>query len=149
MLRTTTFVLAAFLAGGVVAAQDATPAPQPMPQTPTAPAPAKPAVATAPASLVESMKIVCSGKVKTSGEAGLVFTDGGEPKEVRITLQKGMSKDEVCRDVAKELAVMLGDKYSVDQYDDDKVKVEGKNGAKLSLSLGGQSATGITLELKK
>jgi hypothetical protein len=43
---------------------------------------------------------------------------------------------------------MLGDGYKVGHYDDDKVKVEGKNDAKFTLTQGANSATGLTLELK-
>jgi hypothetical protein len=60
-----------------------------------------------------------------------------------------MGKDDVCRDIAKEVGVALaGAPYAVDHYDDDKVKVDGKDKAKFSLTLGGQTATGITFEIK-
>jgi hypothetical protein len=117
------------------------------------PAPAQaatPAPAAAPARAgVNEIKIICDGKVKVSGEAALIFTpDGGAAKELKVTLQKGMDKGEVCRDVAKELSVMLGAGYKVEKYDDDKVKVEGKNGAKFTITQGANSATGVTLEIK-
>ena len=147
-MRTMVGVFGVMIVCGLAAAQE--PAASPAPAAATVPAATSPAVASAPAAQVHSMKIVCDGKVKSNGQAGLVFTPAdGSAKEIRVTLQKGMKKDEVCKDLAKELAVMLGEGYDVDQYDDDKVKVEGKKDAKFSLTLGGQTATGITLELKK
>jgi hypothetical protein len=98
----------------------------------------------------ESMKIVCDGKVKSNGEATFTFTPaGGIAKDVHITLAKGMNENDVCRDVAKELAVLLGPGYKVDRYDEDKVKVEAKEASAFSLVIGGQTATGITIELKQ
>jgi hypothetical protein len=128
-------VLAALvLCSGTALAQEtaATPAPAPAPAATPIPA------ATPPRAMVES-----------NGEAGFVFAaDGAAPKDVRVTLQKGMSKSEVCRDIEKELAVMLGSGFKVEKYDDDKVKIDGKSGAKFSLTLGAQTATGVTFELK-
>jgi len=147
-MRTMMGVLGVMIVCGLAAAQDPAASPAPaaaVPATATAPA-----VATAPVPGVGSMKIICDGKVKSNGQAGLVFTpSGGSAKEIRVTLQKGMNKTEVCKDIAKELTVMLGEGYDVDQYDDDKVKVEAKGKTTFNLALGGQSATGITLELKK
>ena len=98
----------------------------------------------------EQMKVVCDGEVKSNGEATFTFTPaGGVPKDVHITLAKGMSENDVCRDVAKELKVLLGPGYKVDRYDDDKVQIEAKEGAAFSLIIGGQTATGISLELKQ
>jgi hypothetical protein len=139
-------VLAALvLCSGTAFAQETTATPAPAPAPAATPIPA----ATPPRAMVESMKIVCDGKVKANGEAGFVFAaDGAAPKDVRVTLQKGMSKSEVCRDIEKELAVMLGSGFKVEKYDDDKVKIDGKSGAKFSLTLGAQTATGVTFELK-
>jgi len=147
-MRATLGVCGVMIVCGLAAAQE--PAATPAPAAAAPAAATAPAVAAAPAAPgVASIKIVCDGKVKTSGEAGLVFTPaGGSAKEIKVTLQKGENKSEVCKAIAKELAVMLGDGYKVEHYDDDKVKVEGKKDAKFSLSLGGQTATGITLEMK-
>ena len=118
------------------------------PAPPTAPAP--PAPAAAPATAFESIKIVIDGKVKTDGAATLIFTPiGGQAKEVRVTLQKGMDRAEVCRDLLKELQVALGGSpYVADRYDPDKIKVTGKKGAKFGLALGTVTATGLTIQLK-
>jgi len=141
-MRATLGVCGVMIVCGLAAAQE--PAATPAPAAAAPAAATAPAVAAAPAAPgVASIKIVCDGKVKTSGEAGLVFTPaGGSAKEIKVTLQKGENKSEVCKAIAKELAV------KVEHYDDDKVKVEGKKDAKFSLSLGGQTATGITLEMK-
>jgi hypothetical protein len=116
---------------------------------PPAPAAPKPALAGPTATMLEEIKIVVDDKAKGDGEIRFLFTpQGGEAKEVRVVIQKGMNKQAVCRDIAKELSVGLGDKYKVDQYDDDKVKVAGKSGAKFGLSLAAQSVPGISVQLK-
>ena len=99
--------------------------------------------------MVDSMKIVCDGKVKSDGVTTLIFTpSGGEAKQIRVTLQKGMKDRDVCRDLAKELSVALsGAPYSVDP-NGDKVKVKGKKDAKFSLTIGSQTSTGLTVLLK-
>ena len=145
MFRTMLGVVGVTILAAAAVAQEpaATPAPAPAPS-------ATPPPATAPLGAgVNDVKIICDGKVKISGQAGFVFTpDGGESKEVKVTLQKGMKEHEVCRDIAKELSVMLGAGYKVEAYDDDKVKVEGKDGAKFRITQGSNSATGVTLEIK-
>lgn len=147
MLRRTSGVLAfCFLMSVLVGAHA-------FAQEPTAPAPEppKPVPAAAPAGpVVDSIKVVCDGKAKNDGAMSLVFTPaGGEAKEIRITLQKGMGQADVCRDVAKEISVALsGSPYKVEHYDPDKIKIEGKEGAKFSLALGGQTVTGFRIELK-
>lgn len=148
MLRKIGGLLAVVIVSALALAQEPAASPAPAPAAPAA-TPA-PTTATAPTGAgVKEVKIVCDGKVKSNGEASLIFTPaGGAAKDVRVTLQKGMSKNEVCRDIAKELSVMLGDGYKVAQYDDDKVKVEGKNDAKFTITQGANSATGLTLEVK-
>ena len=141
-----TAFLAMTLSGAPVQAQQEEQQPPPSPS----PAPAKPAPAEAPAApMVDQVKILCDDKAKNDGEIRFVFTPaGGEAKEIRVTIQKGMKKQATCRDVAKELKVALGPGYEVDQYDDDKVKVEGKKDEKFSLTLGIQTASGLTIRLK-
>lgn len=98
---------------------------------------------------VEKVKIVVDNKAKSNGEIHFTFTpSGGEPKEIRVTVAKGMGKQAICRDIAKELTVAVGEGYRVDHYDDDKVKVEGKKGETFSLTLAGQTVTGISIALK-
>lgn len=141
------------LIGTMALAQEPTPTPPPPPpEAPpsTPPAPTKPAAAAnPPAAMVDSLKIVCDGTVKSDGVTTLIFTPkGGEPKEIRVTLQKGMKDRDVCRDVAKELSVALsGAPYSVDPSG-DKVKVKGKKNAEFSLTLGSQTSTGVTILMK-
>ena len=139
-------LLGVVIVSGLALAQEPAASPAPAPAAPAA----TPAPATVPAAAgVKEVKIVCDGKAKTSGEVSLVFTPaGGAAKDVRVTLQKGMGESEVCRDIAKELSVMLGDGYKVDKYDDDKVKVEGKNDARFTITQGANSASGVALEIK-
>jgi len=46
------------------------------------------------------------------------------------------------------IGVALGAKYKVDQYDDDKVKIEGKDHAQFSLSIGAITGTGASVRVK-
>lgn len=134
------------LASVTAYAQETPPAPAP---APPAAAPAPPAAATPAAPVVEEIKIVVDNKAKTDGEIRFAFTPaGGTPKEIRVTVAKGMSKNAICRDIAKELTVGVGPNYKVEHYDDDKVKVEGKNDATFSLTLAGQTVSGISITLK-
>ena len=155
-------IVASFmLVGGFIAyAQEKPPAAEPAPPAtapaPPAPAPAPPAAAPAPpvaaapaAPVVKEIKIVVDNKAKTDGEIRFAFTPAGGPaKEFRVTVAKGMSKKDICRDIAKELTVGVGPNYKIDHYDDDKVKVEGKNEATFSLTLAGQTVGGVSITLK-
>lgn len=127
-------------------------------EQPAAPPPATPAQEAAPkeaappapvAPMVESIKVIVDDKAKADGEIRFVVTpEGAEAKTIRVTVLKGMGKKDVCRDIAKELAVGLGQKYTVDQYDDDKVKISGKDKAKFSLTLSAQSVTGLSVKIE-
>jgi len=118
-----------------------------------APAPA-PAPAAAPADtitgpFVSDVKIVVDNKAKSDGELRLkVEPQGGTVKEVKVSILKGMGKQEVCRDLAKELKVALGDAFKVDQYDNDKVEIEPKGDAKLRVAITSQTASGLSVMLK-
>jgi len=109
-----------------------------------------PAPAAAPAPAMSGEKVVvCDGKAKSDGKVEFHFTpQGGEAATVSVTLQKGMKKQDACRDIAKELSVALGDKYKVVQYDDDKVKVEGKDKAQFALTLGAMTVEGFSVRMK-
>ena len=98
--------------------------------------------------MVESIKIIFDDKAKNDGELVLTFTpQGGAAKSIRVTIAKKMDRKDVARDTAKELAVALGADYKVDNYDSDKIKVEGKKGAKFSLAISSLTATGLSVRL--
>ena len=110
----------------------------------------KPAPAAAPgAPMVESIKILFDDKAKNDGVLLLTFTpQGGEAKEIRVTIAAKMGKKEAAEDTAKELKVALGAGYDVDNYDSDKIKVAGKKGAKFSLTISSLTANGLSVRLK-
>ena len=58
-----------------------------------------------------------------------------------------MPDKDVARDVTKELKVALGDAYKVDNYDSDKIKIEGKKDAKFSLTVSSMTANGLSVRL--
>jgi hypothetical protein len=133
--------------GSAPVAQETPPAPTPAPTPAPSPTPAPIAGPAAP--VVDQIKIIVDNKAKSDGEIRFAFTPaGGTTKEIRVTVAKGMKKGDICRDIAKELKVVVGESYKVDQYDDDKVKIEGKNGAKFSLTVAGQTVSGISVEIK-
>jgi hypothetical protein len=134
------------LLGGLAAyAED----PPPAPQAPAPPAPAPVAPSGPAAPLVDQAKIIIGNKAKTDGEIRLSFTpEGGAAKEIRVTVAKGMAAKEISRDIAKELSVAAGPNYVVEQFDEVKVKVQGKGKARFSLTLAGQTVAGISIEVR-
>jgi hypothetical protein len=149
-------VLAALAPSSSVFAQEAdkdkpaAPAPVPAAEAAPAPAPAAAAPAAAPAApMVESIKLQFDDKAKNDGVLLLTFTPaGGAAKEIRVTIANKMGKKEAAEDTAKELKVALGAGYDVDNYDSDKIKVEGKKGAKFSLTISSLTANGLSVRLK-
>ncbi len=137
------FVVLPFFVSAAPAQDEPAPAPPPAAAPTPAPAPA-PA-----APMVEKAQVICDGKVKTDGVLELVVTpQGGTPMQIRVTLQKKMDKREICRDIAKELSVALGEKFDVDE-DGDKVKLEAEEkDTRFSLVLGAMTATGASVEIK-
>lgn len=147
-------LVAAVLAVGLAAApfalaQEGKQEEPPKPATP--PPAAAPAPAPAPVSgpWVSSIKIVFDDKAKNDGELVFSFTpEGGEAKQVKVTVAKKMKRDEICRDAAKELTVALGAGYEVDRYDPDKIKIEGKKKAKFRLAISSLTVAGLSVRLK-
>lgn len=138
-------VLAVIAPSSSAFAQEATPAPAPAPAAAAAPAPA----AAPAAPMVESIKLLFDDKAKHDGVLLLTFTpEGGAAKEIRVTIAEKMGKKEAAEDTAKELKVALGAGYDVDNYDADKIKVEGKKGAKFSLTISSLTANGLSVRLK-
>jgi 3-oxoacyl-ACP reductase-like protein len=134
---------------------EASPAPATAPAAAAAAAPAPaPAAAPTPAAgpaapMVDSIKILFDDKAKNDGELVLTFTpEGGAAKTIHVTIAKKMDRKDVARDATKELAVALGSGYSVDNYDSDKIKVEGTKGAKFSLAISSLTANGLSVRLK-
>lgn len=122
-------------------------------EPPAAPVEKAPPAAAAPATIagpfVKEVKIIVDKKAKSNGEIRLsVEPEGGTATEVRVTVQKGMGKQDVCRDLAKELSVALGPNFDVKHYDDDKIKITQKGKALFRLGIAGQTVTGLSLELK-
>jgi hypothetical protein len=90
-------------------------------------------------------KIVCDGKAKRRNGHVRLHAERGGGEEIASRPEE-MDRDDVCRDVAKEFSVALGGlPFKVERYDPDKSRSR-QDGAKFSLSLGGQTATGVTFE---
>lgn len=99
---------------------------------------------------VDKVKLVLDGKAKANGEITVMvaFADG-EKKDVKVTVAEKMHKQAIARDLAKELTVALGEGYKVDQYDDDKIKIEAKKDAKpFAVQVGGVAVQGVSIMVK-
>lgn len=144
------FAIAAtgLLAAASVFAQTA-PTPTPVPEAPPAATPVATPAAVPAAPAVRKMTIIVDDKAQNDGAIHLVFApSGGAAKDIQITVAAGMKKKDVCRDIAKELKVAVGDGYKVDHYDDDKVKVQGKDKSTFSLTMAGNTVGGLSIRLK-
>lgn len=115
-----------------------------------APAPPPAAAAALPsAPMVNDIKIYFDDKAKNDGQLLFHFTpEGGTAKEIRVTIAKKMGASEVAKDAEKELKVALGEAFKVDRYDPDKIKIEGKNKAKFSMTIASLTANGLSVRLK-
>ena len=165
MIRATRFGLCLTLVGAMAAATMFTPSfaqekkeTPPAPAAPAAPAaaPAAPAAAPAPAlaappaaPMVDSIKILFDDKAKNNGELTFTFTpEGGAAKLIRVTIANKMDRKDAARSAETELSVALGAGYKVDRYDPDKIKIEGKDKAKFSLTISSLTANGLSVRLK-
>jgi hypothetical protein len=143
-------VLVAALSSPVLAqdAKDQPPAPA-APPAATPPATAPPLAAAPAAPMINSIKILFDDKAKNDGELLFTFTpEGGAAKQIRVTIAKKMDKKDAARSAETELKVALGAGYKVDKYDPDKIKIEGKDKAKFSLTISSLTANGLSVRLK-
>jgi hypothetical protein len=128
----------------------------PPPAAPAAPAaapaavPAAPAPAAPPAApMVESIKILFDDKANNSGVLIFTFTPaGGAAKTISVTIAAKNDGRDVARAAETELSVALGAGYKVNKYDPDKIKIEGKDKAKFSLTITSLTANGLSVRLK-
>lgn len=151
MFRATRFGLCLTLVGAMAAVTMFTSSlAQEKKETPPAPAAPAPALAAAPAApMVESIKILFDDKAKNNGEINFTFTpEGGAAKVIRVTIAKKMDGKDAARSAETELSVALGAGYKVDRYDPDKIKIEGKDKAKFSLTISSLTANGLSVRLK-
>ena len=103
-----------------------------------------------PATYVKQAKLVLEGKAKANGEITLsIVFDGGEKKDVKVTVAEKMGKQDVSRDLAKELTVALGEGYEVEQYDDDKIEIEAEDDSTpFAIQIGSVTVQGLSIKVK-
>lgn len=149
LCRAFVVLLASSLVVGVAFAQSPPPT-EPAPAPAPAPAAAPAAPAAPVGAMVDKIKIVVDNKAKSTGEISFRFVpQGGAGKDIRVTIQEGMGKKDVCQDIAKELSIALGDGFKVDQYDKDKIKVEGRGkNVMFSLTITALTVNGLSVMLK-
>jgi hypothetical protein len=138
------------LAATPILAQE--PAPPPKEPAPPAPAPAPtpaPATATIAQTPVTKVTIAFDDKAKANGEVKFLFTPtGGQAKEIRVTVAKGMKGNDVAKDTLKEFKVTLGDTYKIDGGG-DSITIKSKSKEQtFVLSISEQQVTGLSVRLK-
>jgi hypothetical protein len=136
-------------------AQEATPQPEPLP-SPAAPqaAPAQPAApqqATAPRIFQPAWEIVVDGKAEANGVLELVFQPhGGEATLVKVNVVAKTKKDQIAKDLAKELTFATGAAYKVKASGNKvNVKLKNKKSPPFNLGIETQAVNGVSVRVGK
>ena len=157
LFGTSTLIVAAMLVlfGMTAAAQEPGPPAeaQPTPAVPQA-APAEPAApqqATAPRIFQPSWEIVVDGKAEANGVLELVFQPhGGEAKLLKVNVIAKAKKNDIAKDLAKELTFAAGSAYKI-KANGNKVSVKAPNKKSPPCSLGieTQAVNGVSVRVGK
>jgi hypothetical protein len=155
-----TLIVAAMLVlfGMTAAAQEPAPPAEAQP-TPAAPqaapaepaAPAAPQQATAPRIFQPSWEIVVDGKAEANGVLELVFQPhGGEAKLLKVNVVAKAKKDQIAKDLAKELTFAAGSAYKI-KANGNKVSVKAPNKKSPPCYLGieTQAVNGVSVRVGK
>jgi hypothetical protein len=152
-----TLVLSAILGVGLALAQSSPPASPPAAPT-EQPAPAAPAAQVAPAPVkppviyYEKARIVVDGKAEANGSLGMTFTaQGGERKSFLVNVLGKTEKNDVARDIHKELSIAVGSAYKV-KLDGQKVhisKADKEKTPNFSISIDKIELGGISVRVEK
>jgi len=169
-ILTVTLALSAVLGVGLAGAQSsppaappATPAAQPAPETPKessppAVAPAAPAAQPAPAPIkppavtYEKARIVVDGKAQANGSLAMTFTaQGGAGKSFMVNVLNETEKNDVARDIYKELSIVAGNTYKV-KLDGQKIRISKADKEKtpnFSISIDKIELGGVSVRVEK
>jgi hypothetical protein len=139
------------LFGMTVSAQEPpTPAePQPSPAAPQqAPAPQQ---ATAPRIFQPSWEIVVDGKAEANGVLELVFQPhGGEAKLLKVNVVAKAKKNDIAKDLAKELTFAAGKTYKIKASGNKvSVKAPNKKSPPCYLGIETQAVNGVSVRVGK
>jgi len=154
------------LVGTTAVAQEAPPpaAPQPSPAAPQAaeaqpveaalqptPAPPAPQQAQAPRIFQQAWEIVVDGRAEANGTLELVFQpQGGEAKLVKVNVVAKTKKDELAKELEKELIFAAGSSYKVKASGDTvKVKVANKKMPPFHLGIETLAVNGVAVRVGK
>ncbi len=160
LFGTSTLIVAAMLVlfGMTAAAQEPAPPAEAQP-TPAAPqaAPAEPAAppapqqATAPRIFQPSWEIVVDGKAEANGVLELVFQPhGGETTLVKVNVVAKTKKDQIAKDLAKELTFATGADYKVKASGNKvNVKLKNKKSPPFNLGIETQAVNGVSVRVGK
>jgi hypothetical protein len=143
------------MVGATASAQEPpTPAePQPSPAAPQA-APAEPPApkqATAPRIFQSAWEIVVDGKAEANGVLELVFQPhGSEAKLLKVNVVAKSKKDQIAKDLAKELTFAAGSAYKI-KTNGNKVSVKAPNKKSPPCYLGieTQAVNGVSVRVGK
>jgi hypothetical protein len=151
---TPTLIVAAMLVlfGMTAAAQEPAP-PAEAQSTPAVPqaAPAPPQQATAPRIFQPSWEIVVDGKAEANGVLELVFQPhGGEAKLLKVNVIAKAKKNDIAKDLAKELTFAAGSAYKI-KANGNKVSVKAPNKKSPPCYLGieTQAVNGVSVRVGK
>ena len=138
-------------------AQEPTPQAEPQaapaaPQATTAQAePAAPQQATAPRIFQPAWEIVVDGKAEANGVLELVFQPhGGEATLVKVNVVAKTKKDQIAKDLAKELTFATGAAYKVKASGNKvNVKLKNKKSPPFNLGIETQAVNGVSVRVGK
>lgn len=136
--------------------QPAAPAPTPTPAAAPATAPAAAPVAAAPAAptmphaYLEKLAVVVDGKAKANGSVKLEFLPiGGEPKVVEVRVLAKTGKNDIARDIAKELTLVAGGAYKVKQSGEEvRISKKDKKAPNVSVNVLALALPGVSVFVK-
>jgi outer membrane receptor protein involved in Fe transport len=138
-----------------VSAQEPTPQPEPLP-SPAAPQaaqaePAAPQQAVAPRIFQAAWEIVVDGKAEANGVLELVFQPhGGETTLVKVNVLAKTKKDQIAKDLAKELTFATGADYKVKASGNKvNVKLKNKKSPPFNLGIETQAVNGVSVRVGK
>jgi hypothetical protein len=112
---------------------------------------AAPAVTKPAAVFYEKARVVVDGQAQANGSFGMSFSVlGGETKSFTVNVLGKTKKNDVARDVHKELSLIAGDAYKV-KLDGDKIqisKADKKTSPNFSLGIDKLELSGVSLRVE-
>jgi hypothetical protein len=88
-------------------------------------------------------------KAKANGHVEFSLTpEGGEAQTIEVSVLEKSKSPEIARDIFKEFAIALGDKYVVKHSGGSKITIKTVDKSDFKLVLSGQSVEGLSIVIK-